>query len=42
MRLFLRLTDSTGRDYFALTEEIAIVTKQVGHLQDFIDTHCLR
>ncbi|XES86474.1 hypothetical protein ACBV55_08320 [Franconibacter pulveris] len=21
---------------------MAIVTKQVGHLQDFIDTHCLR
>lgn len=37
-----RLTDSAERDYFTLRERIATVTKQVGYLQDYINTQCLR
>ena len=37
-----RLTDSAQRDYFTLRERIAIVTKQVGYLQGYINTQCLR
>lgn len=37
-----RLTDSAQRDYFTLRERIATVTKQVGYLQDYINTQCLR
>lgn len=36
-----RLTDSAQRDYFALKDRIATVTKQVGYLQDYINTQCL-
>lgn len=35
-----RLTDSAERDYFTLRERIEIVTKQVGYLQDYINTQC--
>ncbi|HCL5268758.1 TPA: lysis protein [Salmonella enterica] len=38
----LRLTDSAERDYFTLRERIVTVTKQVGYLQDYIKTQCLR
>lgn len=37
-----RLTDSAERDYFTLRERIATVTKQVGYLQDYINTQCLK
>ena len=37
-----RLTDSAERDYFTLRERIETVTKQVGYLQDYIKTQCLR
>ncbi|EHI9121756.1 lysis protein [Salmonella enterica] len=37
-----RLTDSAQRDYFTLRERIATVTKQVGYLQEYINTQCLR
>lgn len=37
-----RLTDSAQRDYFTLRERIVTVTKQVGYLQDYINTQCLR
>lgn len=37
-----RLTESAQRDYFTLGERIATVTKQVGYLQDYIKTQCLR
>ncbi len=37
-----RLTESAQRDYFTLKERIATVTKQVGYLQDYINTQCLR
>ncbi|MBS6487918.1 MAG: lysis protein [Citrobacter freundii] len=37
-----RLTDSAERDYFTLRERIAIVTKQVGYLQDYIKDQCLK
>lgn len=37
-----RLTDSAQRDYFTLRERIETVTKQVGYLQDYIKTQCLR
>lgn len=37
-----RLTDSAQRDYFTLKERIVTVTKQVGYLQDYINTQCLR
>lgn len=37
-----RLTDSAQRDYFALRERIVTVTKQVGYLQDYINTQCQR
>ncbi|PTM36833.1 lysis protein [Enterobacter cloacae] len=37
-----RLTDSAERDYFTLRERIATVTKQVGYLQSYIKTQCLR
>ncbi|MBJ8369063.1 lysis protein [Citrobacter cronae] len=37
-----RLTDSAERDYFTLRERIATVTKQVGYLQEYINTQCLR
>ncbi len=37
-----RLTDSAQRDYFTLRERIEIVTKQIGYLQDYINTQCLR
>ena len=37
-----RLTDSAERDYFTLRERIVTVTKQVGYLQDYINTQCLR
>ncbi len=35
-----RLTDPAERDYFTLRERIEIVTKQIGYLQDYINTHC--
>lgn len=37
-----RLTESAQRDYFTLRERIATVTKQVGYLQDYIKTQCLK
>lgn len=37
-----RLTDSAQRDYFTLRGRIVTVTKQVGYLQDYINTQCLR
>ncbi|EAB7491286.1 lysis protein [Salmonella enterica subsp. enterica serovar Muenchen] len=37
-----RLTDSAERDYFTLRERIATVKKQVGYLQEYINTQCLR
>lgn len=37
-----RLTDSAERDYFTLRERIAIVTKQVDYLQDYIKEQCLK
>jgi Bacteriophage lysis protein. len=37
-----RLTDSAERDYFTLRERIVTVTKQVGYLQDYIRTQCLK
>lgn len=37
-----RLTDSAQRDYFTLRERIETVTKQVGYLQDYIKTQCLK
>ena len=37
-----RLTDSAERDYFTLRERIATVTKQVGYLQGYINTQCLK
>lgn len=37
-----RLTDSAERDYFTLRERIVTVTKQVGYLQEYINTQCLR
>ncbi|GAS72850.1 bacteriophage lysis protein [Salmonella enterica] len=37
-----RLTDSAQRDYFTLRERIVTVTKQVGYLQEYINTQCLR
>ncbi|MEB0962865.1 lysis protein [Citrobacter freundii] len=37
-----RLTDSAERDYFTLRERIATVTKQVGYLQEYINTQCLK
>lgn len=37
-----RLTDSAERDYFTLRERIVKVTKQVGYLQDYISTQCMK
>lgn len=37
-----RLTDSAQRDYFTLRERIVTVTKQVGYLQEYIRTQCLK
>lgn len=37
-----RLIDSAERDYFTLRERIVTVTKQVGYLQEYIRTQCLR
>lgn len=37
-----RLNDSAERDYFTLRERIVTVTKQVGYLQDYINTQCLK
>ncbi|HFK5819255.1 lysis protein [Enterobacter kobei] len=37
-----RLTDSAEWDYFTLRERIVTVTKQVGYLQDYIRTQCLK
>ncbi|MGR7528525.1 lysis protein [Klebsiella aerogenes] len=37
-----RLTDSAERDYFTLRERIVTVTKQVGYLQGYIRTQCLK
>jgi len=37
-----RLTESAKRDYFTLRERIETVTKQVGYLQEYINTQCLR
>ena len=37
-----RLTESAQRDYFTLRERISTVTQQVGYLQDYIGTQCLR
>lgn len=37
-----RLTESAQRNYFTLKERIATVTKQVGYLQDYINTQCLK
>ncbi|MEF3090472.1 lysis protein [Raoultella scottii] len=37
-----RLTDSAERDYFTLRGRIVTVTKQVGYLQEYVQTQCLR
>ena len=37
-----RLTDSAERDYFTLRERIVTVTKQVGYLQGYISTQCVK
>lgn len=37
-----RLTDSAQRDYFTLRDRIVTVTKQVGYLQEYINTQCLK
>ncbi|MEP8920430.1 MULTISPECIES: lysis protein [Enterobacter] len=37
-----RLTDSAERDYFILRKRIVTVTKQVGYLQNYISTQCLK
>ncbi|UGS48308.1 lysis protein [Kosakonia cowanii] len=37
-----RLTDAAQRDYFTLRERIETVTKQVGYLQEYINTQCLK
>ncbi|WP_447214778.1 lysis protein [Citrobacter pasteurii] len=37
-----RLTDSAERDYFTLRERIVTVTRQVGYLQGYINTQCLK
>nr|WP_249428424.1 lysis protein [Enterobacter bugandensis] len=37
-----RLTDSAERDYFTLRERIVTVTKQVGYLQEYLSTQCLK
>ncbi|EBV6220910.1 lysis protein [Salmonella enterica] len=37
-----RLTGPAERDYFTLRERIVTVTKQVGYLQDYINTQCLK
>ncbi|WP_063214917.1 lysis protein [Enterobacter ludwigii] len=37
-----RLTDSAERDYFTLRERIVTVTKQVGYLQEYISTQCMK
>lgn len=37
-----RLTDSAQRDYFTLRERIVTVTKQVGYLQEYVRSQCLR
>ena len=37
-----RLTDSAERDYFTLRERIVTVTKQVGYLQEYVNTQCLK
>ncbi|EMC3650484.1 lysis protein [Citrobacter braakii] len=37
-----RLTDSAERDYFTLRERIVTVTKQIGYLQEYINTQCLK
>ena len=37
-----RLNDSAERDYFTLRERIDTVTKQVGYLQEYINTQCLK
>jgi len=37
-----RLTDAAQRDYFTLRERITTVTKQVGYLQEYINTQCLK
>lgn len=37
-----RLTDAAERDYFTLRDRIITVTKQVGYLQEYITTQCLK
>lgn len=37
-----RLNDSAEWDYFTLRERIVTVTKQVGYLQEYISTQCLK
>lgn len=37
-----RLTEPAERDYFTLRERIVTVTKQVGYLQEYINTQCLK
>ncbi|MDM3071454.1 lysis protein [Citrobacter sp. Cf224] len=37
-----RLTDAAQWDYFTLRERIVTVTKQVGYLQEYINTQCLK
>lgn len=37
-----RLDNAAERDYFTLRERIVTVTKQVGYLQEYINTQCLR
>ncbi|POT26573.1 lysis protein [Citrobacter freundii] len=37
-----RLTESAERDYFTLRERIVTVTKQVGYLQEYVRSQCLR
>ncbi|KFC12506.1 Rz family phage outer membrane lytic protein, partial [Trabulsiella guamensis ATCC 49490] len=37
-----RLNDTAERDYFTLRERIETVTRQVGYLQDYINTQCMK
>ncbi|ELQ6001589.1 lysis protein [Cronobacter dublinensis] len=37
-----RLSDAAERNYFTLRERIATVTKQVGYLQDYVKSQCLK
>lgn len=37
-----RLNDAANRNYFIFRERIETMTKQVGYLQDYINTRCLK